>query len=124
MLTNTNADAAGASAPECSTSDKARVQAGQVEGQSREQSHHSRARGVAHQARQVTDANEVSSGNIATGEARCLSIERALRRIGHSLLARDDGMWIARAWGGARTHWPTWVTTNASELQSAREHPR
>jgi hypothetical protein len=136
MLTFNNADVAGAGAPEYSTNDKARVQAGQVEEQSREQSHHCRARGVAHQARQVVaeaarnqsgkGANPagVSSGNIATGEARCLSITRALRRIGHALIARDDGIWIVRSWGGARAHGPTPATANASEWQSAREHPR
>jgi hypothetical protein len=129
VLTNTNADVAGANAPECSTNDKARVQAGQVEEQSRKQSNHSRAHGAAHQAREMVLAPSNSTicratprrcattpsaasarvqvgilppvatnnSDVPTREARCLSITRGLRRIGHSLLARDDGMWIVRA---------------------------
>jgi hypothetical protein len=119
MLKISNAEVVGASAPECFKSDKARVQAGRVGGQNRERTGHSRARGG-----NVATPAGAATGNVATCDARSLSIILALRRVGHALLSRDDGMWIVRSGGRARTHWPTRVTANASEWQSAREHPR
>jgi hypothetical protein len=109
MLMNTNADVVGAAAPEGSTNDKARGQAGQVEEQSKELNRYSRARSLVHQASQlmtettrdqggnVATLAGVSGGNSSTRETRCISITRALRRIGHALIARDDGMRIVRA---------------------------
>jgi hypothetical protein len=109
MLTYTNADVAGAGEPECFTNDKARVRRAESKDERKKQSRHSRACGLVHQALQVmaeaardqsgnvATLPGASSGNVATREARCLSIRRSLRRIGHTLLARDDGMWIVRA---------------------------
>lgn len=49
-------------------------------------------------ARRVDQVGAVQAqgGNVSTRAAQCLCIRQALRRVGHMLLARDDGMWIVR----------------------------